>query len=124
MSRDGEIVGLEGEEGGRSCESYYVCGNHLAVGDFVKFKVTMSLVGEEEELGIKVIKIWDGNDTCLVGLLPRHIGYASQKDKLRRKYAQVLELFKESAYFTKKRKNRHLVGVDFYCLLDDIQDLE
>jgi hypothetical protein len=77
MSRDGEIVGLEGEEGGRSCKSHDVCGNHLDVGDLVKFKVTMSLVGDEEEVVIKVIKIWDENETRLVGFLPRHIGYGS-----------------------------------------------
>jgi hypothetical protein len=111
MSPDGEIVDLEGEEGGRFCESRDVCGNHLAVGDLVKFKVTRSLVGEEEKVVIKVTKIWDGNETCLVGFLPRHIGYGSRKDNLRNKYAQVLELSKESANFTKKRKNRHLVGV-------------
>jgi hypothetical protein len=70
ISRYREIVGLEGEEGGRSCESYDVCGNHLAVGDLVKVKVTMSLVGEEEEVIIKVINIRDLNDTSLVGFLP------------------------------------------------------
>jgi hypothetical protein len=43
----------------------------------VKFKVTMSLVGDEEEVVIKVIKIRDGNETCLVGFLPRNIGYGS-----------------------------------------------
>jgi hypothetical protein len=34
-----------------------VCGNHLAVGDLEKFKVTMYLVGEEEEVVINVIKL-------------------------------------------------------------------
>jgi hypothetical protein len=124
MSRDGEIVGVEGEEGCRSCEIHDVCGNYLAVGDLVKFKVTISLVGEEGEVVIKVIKIRDGKETCHVDFLPRQIGYGSQKDKLRNKYAKVLELYKESADFTNKRKNRHLVGVDSYRLLDDIQDLE
>jgi hypothetical protein len=107
MSRDGEIVGSEGEEGGRSCESHDVCGNHLTVGDLVKFKVTMSLVGEEEEVVIKVIKIRDGNETCQFGFLPRHIGYGSRNDKLRNEYAHLLELYVAS-----------------YRLLDDIQDLE
>jgi hypothetical protein len=46
MSQEGEIVSLEGEEGGRSCESHDVCGNNLAVGDLVKFKVATSLVGD------------------------------------------------------------------------------
>jgi hypothetical protein len=101
-----------------------VCGNHLVVGDLVKFEVTMSLVGEEAVVVIKVIKIRDGNETCLIGFLPRHIGYGTRNDKLRNKYAQVLELYKESADFTKKRKNRRLVGVALYRLLDDIQDLE
>jgi predicted acetyltransferase len=83
-----------------------VCGNHLDVGDLVKFKVMMSLVEEEEEVVINVIKIRYGNETWLDGFLRRHIGYGSQKDKLRNKYAQVLELNKESADFTKKRRNR------------------
>jgi hypothetical protein len=55
MSRVGEIVVLEGEKGGRSCESHDVCGNNLDVGDLVKFKVTISLVGEEEDVLIKVM---------------------------------------------------------------------
>jgi hypothetical protein len=41
MSRDGEIVGLEVEEGGRSCDSHDLCGTHMAVGDLVKFNVMM-----------------------------------------------------------------------------------
>jgi hypothetical protein len=64
MSRDGDIIGLEGEEDGHSCESHDVCGNHLAVVYFMKFKVMMSLVGEEEEVVIKVVKIQDGNESC------------------------------------------------------------
>jgi hypothetical protein len=124
MSRNGEIFGLEGEEGGRSCESHDVCGNHLDVGDLVKFNVMMSLVGEEEEVVIEVIKIWDGNETCHAGFLPRHIGYGSRKGKLRNKHAQVLELYKESADFTNKMKNHRLVDVASYRLLDGIQDLE
>jgi hypothetical protein len=82
-----------------------VCGNHLAVGYLVKFKVTMSLVGEEEEVVIKVIKIRDGNETCLVGFLPRHIGHGSRKDKLRNKYAQVLELQGISRFHKEKEES-------------------
>jgi hypothetical protein len=73
MSRDCKIVGPKGKEGGRSCEIHDVCENHLDVGDLVKFKVTMSLVGEEEEVVIKVVKIWYGNETYRVGFLPPHI---------------------------------------------------
>jgi hypothetical protein len=65
--------------------------NHVDVGDLVKFKVMMSLVGEEDEVVIKVVRIWGGNESCHVGFLPRHIGYGSRKDKLKNKYAQVLE---------------------------------
>jgi hypothetical protein len=117
MSQDGEIVGLEGEEGGPPYEIHDVCVNHLDVGYLVKFKVTMSLVGEEEEVVIKVIKIRDGNETCLFGFLPQHIGYGSRKDNLRNKYSQVPELYKESADFTKKSKNFRLVGVASFRLL-------
>jgi hypothetical protein len=95
MSRDGNIVGLKGEEGGRSCEIHDVCGNYLAVGDLVKLKVIISLFREEEEVVIKVVKIQDGNETCHVGFLPQHIVYGSRKEKLRKNYAQVLELYKD-----------------------------
>jgi hypothetical protein len=72
---------------------------------------------------IKTVYIRGGNETCHVNFLPKHIGYGSLKDKLRDKYAQVLELYKDSEDLTKKKKNRHLVGVASYRLLDDIQDL-
>jgi hypothetical protein len=36
MSRDGQIVVLEGKEGSRSRERHTVCGNHLAVGNLMK----------------------------------------------------------------------------------------
>jgi hypothetical protein len=71
-----------------------VCVNHPTVGDLVKFKVIMSLVGEEEKLVIKVANIQDGNETCHVDFLPQHIGYGSRKETIRNKYAQVLEIYK------------------------------
>jgi hypothetical protein len=124
MSWDGEIVGLEGEECCHFCESHDEFGNHLSVGELGKFKVTMSLVGEEHEVVIKVVKIRDGNEICHVGLLPLHIGYGSRNDKLMNIYAPVLEIYKHSKEFTKKRKNHRLVDVDSYRILDNIQDLE
>jgi hypothetical protein len=70
MIRDGEIVGLESEEDARYCESHYVCVNHLDVVDLVNFKFMMPLVGEEEKVVIKVIKIWNGNETCHLSFFP------------------------------------------------------
>jgi hypothetical protein len=46
MSRDGEIVSLDGGESFRSCKSHEVCVNNLAVGDLVKFNVTVTMVEE------------------------------------------------------------------------------
>jgi hypothetical protein len=34
-----------------------------------------------------------------------------RKDKVENKYAEVMDLYKESEDFTRKRKNRRLVGV-------------
>jgi hypothetical protein len=82
------------------------------------------LVGEEEEVDIKVVKIWDDNESCHAGFLPRRIDYGIRKDKLMNKYAHMMELYNNSDDFTNKRKNHHLVGVASYRLLEDIQDLE
>jgi hypothetical protein len=41
MGRDGEIVGLGSGESDRACESHDICGNHVSVGDLVKFKVVV-----------------------------------------------------------------------------------
>jgi hypothetical protein len=90
----------------------------------VKFKVMVTMVGEEEEVVIKVINIRDGTEGCHVGFLPRHIGYGGQKDKLNNKYVQVMVIYKVSEDFTKNMKNRHLVGVASFRLSDNIQDLE
>jgi hypothetical protein len=37
--RDGEIVGLNGGESGRSCESHEVFGHHMIVGKLVKVNI-------------------------------------------------------------------------------------
>jgi hypothetical protein len=73
---------------------------------------------------IKVVNIQDDNETCRVGFLHRDIVYGRRKNKLRNKYGQLLEIYKESMDFTKKRKNHRLGGVASYRLLDEIQDLK
>jgi hypothetical protein len=50
-----------------------VCGELLAVGDLVKFKLVVIEVDGEEEEELKAIKIQDGTESLHVVLLPRHL---------------------------------------------------
>jgi hypothetical protein len=91
---------------------------------WLKFKVTVTMIGEKEEVAIKVVKIRDGTNNCHIGFLTQHIGYGSNKEKVKNKYGQVTELYKELEEFTKKGENCHFAGMASFCLLNDIQDLE
>jgi hypothetical protein len=72
MVRDGEIIGIASRESGSYCESHEVCGDHVAVGDLVKFKLVVIEVDGEKDEAIKAIKIRDGTETCHIDFLPRH----------------------------------------------------
>jgi hypothetical protein len=55
MLMGGEIIGiLASGESGLSCESHEVCGEYVAVGDLVKFKLVVIDVDGEEEEAIKI----------------------------------------------------------------------
>jgi hypothetical protein len=121
MVRDGEIIGSASGESGRSCESHEVHGDHVVVGDLVKFKlVVIEVDGEEDE----AIKIRDSMKSCHVGFFPRHFVHGRRKEAVVNKFGQVLNLYKDSNDMNKKRKNRRIFGVASFHLLDGIQDIE
>jgi hypothetical protein len=82
MIRDGEIVVLAGGIGSRSCGSHEKCGDHLAVGDLVKFKVCVMELGEEENIVIKAVSISDIAENCHAGFFPRYIVYGQRLESV------------------------------------------
>jgi hypothetical protein len=81
-----------------------VCGELLAVGDLVKFKLVVIKVDGDEEEAIKGIKIRDGTESCHVGFLPRHFVHGRRKEVVVNKFGQVLDLYNNSNDMTKQRK--------------------
>jgi hypothetical protein len=124
MVRYGEIVGIASGESGRTCEIHKVCGELLAVGNLVKFKLVVIEVDDEEDEAIKAIKILNDMDSCHVGFLMRHFVHGRRKEAVVNKFDQVLELYKNSNDMTKQRKNIRLFGIASFRLLDNIQEVE
>jgi hypothetical protein len=63
------------------CVEDRVVALHLIVGDLVKFKVMVTMVEDEEEAVIKIIKIHDGTESCHVGFLSQNISYGSHIER-------------------------------------------
>jgi len=63
------------------------------------------------------MRITDGAETCIVGYLPRNVvarGHLRFDDK----YAQILELYKESSNTMKRQKSHRNMEMASYQLLD------
>lgn len=123
MVKDGEIVGLKGTSNGRTCEIHDCCGEHLAPDDLVRFKLSVVNVGDKTEDAIKVVRVRDGTESCMIGFLPRNI-VKSGKDKFVGKFAQIIELYEHSENTTMRRKSNRNKGVASFRLLQDIQEQE
>jgi hypothetical protein len=138
--RDGEIVGLFSPTHGRSCERHQVCGRQVAVGSIVKIKREVLMVdedlgveGEENapvrlvpETVLKAVLIADGQESCHVGFLPRHIALCPMEvERLSGKFAQVLELYDDVDDSKHKRtKSVRNQGMASFILMENIQELE
>ncbi len=137
QQHDGEIVGLDKPENGRSCNMHECCGRHLHVGDIVRFKVVVLEVCYEDtdeggeldqrlEQVVKAVVIVDGAEMCTVGFLPRHVAARQvQVAVLNNKFAQIIELYNNaragSARHNKSLRNH---GVASFILLDNVPILE
>ena len=69
MSKDGEIVGLNGTSNGRSCESHDCCGKYISPDDLVRFKLTVVDIDGTVEEAIKVVRVRDGTESYVDSLL-------------------------------------------------------
>lgn len=117
---DLEIVGLYSSTNGRSCTRHETCGEHLSVGDLLRLvKCVVTIKGKTEE-AVKLVKIADGTDTCTVGYVPR---VSSNLPKVMRninKFAQVVEIYRDSENTHKRRLANQNHGMASVVLLDTI----
>jgi hypothetical protein len=121
--RDGEIVGIRSATNGRSCATHACCGEHLRVGDLVRFRVTVVEIGGKIQEALAAVRIFDGTETCTVGFLPGHI-VSSAREEFNWQYAQILELYEGSENAMKRRKSHQNFGIASFRLLNNIQQQE
>jgi hypothetical protein len=96
MVKDGDTIGIARGESGRSCESHEVCGEHVAVGDWVTFKLVVIEVDGDEEEAINAINILYGTESCRVGFLPCQFVHGRRNKEVVNKFGQVLDFYKDS----------------------------
>jgi hypothetical protein len=68
---DFNIVGLFSRSNGRFCCMHKTCGEHVCVGDVLRLVKTIIVIGTTSEEAIKLAKIIDGTDACMVGFTLR-----------------------------------------------------
>ena len=89
----------------------------------VRFKLTVVDIDGKTEESIKVVRIRDGTESCMIGFLPRNI-VVTRKDKFIGQFAQIIELYEYSDNETMRRKSHRNKGVTSFRLLQDIQEQE
>ena len=102
--------------------------------DIMKFKTTvidgMGMgMGEDSKIfpeeAIRVVLICNGTEYCTAGFLCKSI-VVVERDKARfiGCFAQIIEVYDESANKTMILKSKRNIGIASFQLLDDIQDQE
>ena len=117
-----ELVGIEANERGRSCEEHKVCGSVLKEDTVVRLR-HIQVKGDEEgakpENTVGAFWVSDGIDRCLVGFLPRHM--VKHSSKYNGRLAQVTEIYGDSDSPVKCRKHHRNKGVALIALVDYYQ---
>jgi hypothetical protein len=131
-ARDGEVLGLQASGNGRSCVQHHCCGTLVVPNDIFKFKTTV-IDGMDIDEGsksileeaINAVLIWNGTEHCTVAFLCKSI-VVVERDKARfvEQFAQIIELYDESANKTMMLKSKRNMGIASFWLLDEIQDQE
>ena len=104
-----EVVGIEANSQGRSCEQLETCGSLVEENVVLRLRKVQVVVEGKEETAIAAYIVSDGVDGCRVGFLKRHIV------KHWRKYEgvliQVTEAFSRTSESpTKRRLYHHNIG--------------
>ena len=68
-----QIVGIEADNHGRSCEDHAYCGEVLQEDVVVRLWRVQVLIGGKGETAIAKVWVTDGIEHCRVGFLQRHL---------------------------------------------------
>ena len=114
------IVGLNSSTNGRSCTRHDKCGDHVCVGDVLRLvRCVVTIKGEPEE-AIKLVKIEDATDSCTVAFIDRVSASNPKVIQNINKFAQVVEIIKDSTNTHKRRMAKQNYGMATIFFLDDI----
>ena len=67
-----EIVGINSNTNGHSCEEHHTCGCVLEEDTLIRLRKRQVYINGREQSAVGVYWVSDGMDQCLVGYLHRH----------------------------------------------------
>jgi hypothetical protein len=116
-----EIVGLHHNSQGRSCTMHEHCGKHVLEGDVLRLvRVVLQVTQDKEpEEAIKLVKIVDGTEACVVGFVPRAFAKMETIQNKVGSYAFVLELYDISTNKYKRHLSKRNYGVASCLFVDE-----
>lgn len=90
------------------------------VGDIIRLQKTVVDVDGRPEDAVKAVLIRFGRDSCTVGFVPKVLIYAPRIRDHLNKFAQVIELYKDSKNKVKREKSHRNCGVAACVFLHDV----
>ena len=90
-----EIVGINSNTNGRSCEEHHTCGCVLEEDSLVRLRKHQVYINGHEQSAVGVYWVSDGMDRCLVGYLHRH--QVKHLNKLEGALCQVTEVYSDNS---------------------------
>jgi len=114
-----EIVGLEKDTNGRSCNVHDVCGEHVKAGDVLRLVQTVVTYDGRSEMAVKCVKMVDGVDTCTVAFVPRAMCQLPHVQAHLKKFVQVVELYSGHKNSYKRSKSHQNFGMASVELLTE-----
>ena len=110
-----EIVGINSNTNGRSCEEHHTCGCVLEEDSLVRLRKHQVYINGHEQSAVGVYWVSDGVDRCLVGYLHRH--QVKHLNKLEGALCQVTEVYSDNSDSPMKwHKHKKNFGVQLRLL--------
>ena len=104
-----EIVGINSNTNGRSCEEHHTCGCVLEEDTLVRLRKCQVYINGHEQSAVGVYWVSDGVDRCLVGYL--HCHQVKHLNKLEGALRQVTEVYSDNSNSpTKRHKHKKNFG--------------
>ena len=107
-----EIVGINSNTNGRSCEEHHTCGCVLEEDTLVRLRKRQVYINGREQSAVGVYWVSDGVDQCLVGYLHRH--QVKHLNKLEGALCQVTEVYSDNS---DSPMQRHKHKKNFGCAI-------